>query len=354
MHAILAGRGYPAKNNALGYPVESRPLRLEVKEAPKKGQPPGFFAGDVGQFRMQLELTPTKLSEGEYALLSVRLKGKGNLPTRVQLPEGAGWEWQKPVTRGEPGVENGELSGSRTIEVGLRVTQPGSLELGDVVLPYFDPVRGKYEVLRQRLPILDVEARPAPKAPIADPDDKSPSALPKGEPAPSELTLTPRIRPAASLDPIPIPALAWPVILGVPPLLLAISAFGLGLRRARDRLSRDRGQPPKPRKEATRSLKQLLALTGRDDSAEIPGALRRAIEAVLLCRFDTKGRGLTQGELHKELTARGCPEDEATWIGELRGRIEESAFGGEALSMEEAKTAARRLKELLDSKEIPR
>lgn len=349
MHAILAGRGYPPKNNALGYPVESAPLRLEVLEAPKRGQPPGFFPGDVGQFQMDLELSPTKLSEGEYALLSVRLKGKGNLPTRVQLPEGAGWEWQKPITRGEPAVENGELNGSRTIEVGLRVTQAGALELGDIILPYFDPRRGEYEVLRKRLPTLQVEARPAEAAPpLSGSDPKTPPG--QKEPAPRDWSLAPRIIPASSLDRVPIPALTWPIILGIPPLLAFVTGLGLALRRARGRLSTERIQPERPRKQALSSLKLLRAAMDQSLSSEIPIALRRGVEAVLLARFNTSGRGLTQGELNKELTERGCPEDDIRWILETLARIEESAFGGEPLSVTEAKSAAQRLKSILDAK----
>lgn len=348
MRAILAGRGYPQKG-PIGYPVESAPLQIEVREAPQEGQPPGFFAGDVGRFRMDAELTPARLTEGEYALLSIQIKGTGNLPTRVQLPEGSGWEWQKPVTRGEPEVQNGELKGTRTIEVGLRVTQAGQLDLGEVTLPYYDPGEKKYKVLRKRLPALEVAPRETPP-PAATPSGSASANDKKNDPvALGEWTLGPRKAPATSLDPVRIPALTWPLILGFPPLLF----FGSGLLWTFGGLSRrvgeKRGAAPKPKKAAEKSLSELKSLISRDQSLEIPSALRRAIEAVLIARYDFSGRGLTQSDLRQKLLAQGASEDDASWLGKLLARLEASAYGGEALSRTELDSALARLKAILSS-----
>lgn len=353
MRAVLAGRGYPQKG-PIGYPVESAPLHIEVREAPKEGQPPGFFAGDVGRFRMDVELTPTRLTEGEYALLSVQVRGTGNLPTRVQLPEGSGWEWQKPVTRGEPEVQNGELKGTRTIEVGLRVTQPGQLDLGEVTLPYYDPGEKKYKVLRKRLPVLEVAPRETPP-PAATPSGSASANDKKKDPvALGEWTLGPRKAPATSLDPVRIPALTWPIILGSPPLLLLGSGLFWALGGLSRRVGAKRGAAPKPKRAAEKSLSELKRLIAEGQSSETPSALRRAIEAVLFARYDFNGRGLTQSELHQKLVAQGGTEEEATWLSALLARLEASAYGGEALSKSELEEALRRLKAILSGKGGPR
>ena len=326
MVAILAGQGYPEKGNPIGYPVTSQELTVRVQEAPAQGRPKEFSEGDVGQFKMKVELRPTELVEGEYAELLVHLSGKGHLPTRVPLPEGPSWEWQDPSTVGEPEPENGELNGLRTLKVPLRVTRPGEIELGTIRLPYFDPNAGEYAWLEAKLPRLHVKPREVP-AP-SEPSPKPPKAGEKALPTPFDLKgLT---KPRTELSPMTatgfLSARFWPATLALPPLSLGLygAIYGLRLWASRRRRGSDQNRPLGVAKRQLKELKKLSP----DSSGRIQ--LRKAIDAVLLARLGKTGRGMTAEELRRTLEVDGVSPSEASSVLELLSALDQAEFSGSA------------------------
>jgi hypothetical protein len=330
MRAILAGQGYPARDNPIGYPVASQELTLRVHEAPSQDRPKEFAEGNVGQFKMKVELHPTELVEGEYAELLVHLSGNGNLPTRVSLPEGPAWEWQDPSTVGEPEVQNGELVGLRTLKIPVRVTRPGELELGKVRLPYFDPELEKYAWLEATLPKLHVKPRPAPPPSAASPKP----AIPAEKGAPNALDLTAFLSPRPKLGPLKTSgALAealWPVSALAPPLAFGLYGIALGLQRWASRRKRNAVQAH-PGATARKLVKQLSrSKAGPETRAQF----RKAIDQVLLARLKKTSRSFTANELRLALEADGVAHSDAEDTVKLLDALDRSEFAGSAELLE--------------------
>jgi hypothetical protein len=328
MRAILHGQGYPEKGSPLGYSVESAPIKLRVHEAPKAGRPPEFLEGDVGNFSLKAELSPTTLTEGEYAELLVHISGQGNLPSRVPLPEGAGWQWQDPSTVGEPDVQNGELQGLRTIKIPVRLLTPGDVRLGKIRLAYFDPNAREYRWLESELPLVHVNARPesAAPAPQATSLDVKPAPL-KRAAIDLEALLVPRgtMQEATDLT-SPITKL-WPASLLAPPISLSLFGAIYGIRQGTLRL-RNR---QKPRDTRVRVAKQALGeLTLAERSHEQPSTklVRRTLDAVLSAYFDKTSRALSATELTDLLASWGVSPETASGLVELKEALDRSEFAG--------------------------
>lgn len=145
----------------------SSPVRtLEVAARPPA--PPGF-PGAVGDLAYSAKLEPAEIDFGESAVLTVTLKGRGNLPlveTPARFPSCGDCDSYPPEEDSRVTVDATGIHGSRSWQVTVVPRSWGEIELGSVELTVFDPDTGQY--LPQTIgPLkLTVVAPPATPTPV--------------------------------------------------------------------------------------------------------------------------------------------------------------------------------------------
>lgn len=132
------------RTGAVDVPTAVPAAVLTVSDPPEDGRPEGF-GGLIGPVLPHLTLTPREVRLGESVRAALLLRGAGNLwvlgaafPAEV---EGAELFVQRP----ELVLERGRALMLRrhfVMDLVPRVT--GTLELPELVIPYFDPERGAY------------------------------------------------------------------------------------------------------------------------------------------------------------------------------------------------------------------
>ena len=144
----------------------SSPVRtLEVAARP--AAPPGF-SGAVGDLDYSAELEPAEIEFGESAVLTVTLKGRGNLPlveTPTLFPSCADCDSYPPEEDSRVTVDGSGIHGSRSWQVTVVPRSWGVLELGAVELTVFDPDTRGYQpqtIGPLKLTVLAPPATPTP------------------------------------------------------------------------------------------------------------------------------------------------------------------------------------------------
>ena len=145
----------------------SSPVRtLEVAARPTA---PTGFSGAVGDLHYSAELEPAEIDFGESAVLTVTLKGRGNLPlveTPTLFPSCTDCDSYPPEEESRVTVDASGIHGSRSWQVTVVPRSWGEIELGAVELTVFDPDTERY--LAQTIgPLnLTVLAPPATPTPV--------------------------------------------------------------------------------------------------------------------------------------------------------------------------------------------
>lgn len=340
MTTLLQGRGYPTGGHAYGRSVKSEPLVIQVTEPPLAGRPDGYLLGDVGRFSLEVQLSPTELEVGEYAQVIVQIRGRGNLPSQVLLPEQAGVEWQLPTLSGGPQIKNRQLQGTRTLQFAVRFLEPGTISLGAVELPYFDPDSQTYRIAKKDLGSVQVRpsSRPATSAPTGDSTDPATNQADSSGGAP--LTIRTSLSPYQAQVPFTQPSwtrwLLWlvPGVLGILRLLPLL-------------FSRLTAPWARRTRSSSRSARQLLAparqAAQEQDPARTARELDRALYELLEQEWHIRARALLRSELGTELTAQGVPEDLANQTEELACSLDAFRYDSTTATSEQLLELASRI-----------
>ncbi len=126
--------------------LSSKPVTITVKPLPVEKQP-SFFDGAVGNFRISAAVSRDDIHAGEMANLTVRIKGKGNLPIinapTVQWPKGI--EGFDPQTNEDIHPETVPLSGEKTFRFPITAKDQGEFLIPALFFTFFDPVSQSYK-----------------------------------------------------------------------------------------------------------------------------------------------------------------------------------------------------------------
>ena len=140
--------------------VERSTRTVDVVVTPRPAAPPGF-SGAVGDLRYSATITPDAIPFGASAVVTITLKGKGNLPL-VQAP--ALWpacgdcETYPPEEESSVTIDRSGIRGSRSWSMTVLPRTSGELILEPVKLAVFNPASGAYESHRLGPLTLIVEA----------------------------------------------------------------------------------------------------------------------------------------------------------------------------------------------------
>ncbi|QRN99830.1 protein BatD [Archangium violaceum] len=285
----------------------SNALDVEVKPLPP-GAPKGMSGANVGDWKLSLDVSQTKVELGQPVTVKIILEGSGNVknvtPPRLEAP--AALKVYEPKTSDKVVPNKWRIQGSRVQEYLVMPQRTGSFTLPALEFPYFDPKTGRYAVSRTEPVELTVEpgaggvasAPAASPTQLADAASEQKNVLTAGGLRP--LRYQARFEePAAAVwqRPFFVPAVLTPV-----GLMVALGVVGL----VRGRMSReDEGSRNRQRAKAARKrLAEAEKLRGGSSSA-FYGEVEKAVLNFLEARLKVPVGGLTRDALDAKLAESG-------------------------------------------------
>lgn len=306
------GRGQGARG---GVVRESQPLTIRVVEPPLGGRPAGYQLGDVGSYSMVARVEPRTVEQGGAVAVTVALSGTGNLPPSIRVPMQSGIEWLEPDVRESFEVSGSKLRGTRTFTYIVRPKVAGTLDLGEVTLPYWDPDRQSYEIARASLGRLKVTPVAGAEVDVAARAND-----------PFEVVAGPRpalASHAVTTSPITDSRLFWLGILGAPLSVLAISVSARGVSRLRDRWEARKTSTAQAFDQAISDAK---AAVRAHDPRAAAAAIDRAVYLAIEAATGLKARALLLHELQSALEARGVDAELGERLRRILGEAESIRF----------------------------
>jgi hypothetical protein len=295
---------------------QSQSIVLHVSEPPARGRPVGYQIGDVGNYVLSATVEPRAAEVGGAVAVNITLGGVGNVPTSVRVPSSSSVEWLDPQLRENIEVENGKVRGSRTFAYVVRPKTAGTIELGAVTLPFWDPDRKLYDIARValgRIAVSPDKAQVAGKEPTPPHDPWSALGAPRED-------LGSFRRPREPLTDRPF---YWFGLFGAPLAVVAGSLGARGARRARRAFAARRRSKERGIDEA---LSQARAAGQKGDGALAAAQLERALYLAIERATALKARAVLLGDLPAELERRGVPSELAAQVGALLSSLETQRF----------------------------
>jgi hypothetical protein len=317
----FAGRSY--SKDPLGLERNSQPVEITVVEPPLEGRPPGYKLGDVGRYNLSAQVEPREVPAGGSISVVAKLEGTGNVPASLLIPEQKGVRWLEPQLVEQVAARSGVVQGFRTFTYVVELNQPGTVDLGELKLPYWDPKARAYGVARSTLGTIKVTGNaPLVQASVKAGDGPRLKGL---------------ITPSAALGALPARhgtltdrPLYWALLFGSPLTVLLGFALGDALGALRRRRAARRGSLAAAGDEA---LAQLADAGMLAEPARIAGAAERALFLSIERATGLKARGLLKTELGSALTRTGVDDDVAARAAALLGHCDELRFAGEAADL---------------------
>ncbi len=298
----------------------SNDVTFDIIEPPLEGRPKNYIVGDVGQFTVSASIKPRTTSQGGSVGVIIKVEGVGNIPTNITPPPVPGGKWLEPRRRDAVTGKTGKVAGARYFDYVLRLGNAGTTDLGTLEVPYFDPVKKKYELAKTALGQVEVQEVAATDSEIDRAKRKGDGSDPlKGLPAhkPSLVSFTPRKDPE-----LPLSWLAMGVV--VPPTL-ALLVLGAGRARGvvKERRNTEASALKQKLKEALRDAKDA---DRKKDARAVSSAVERAVHAAIEIRTGVKSRALRMSELAASLREAGVGEAEAEEARALLSECEGMRF----------------------------
>jgi hypothetical protein len=317
---------------------ESETLYVDVNEPPVAGRPAGYQIGDTGDFSLSATVAPRSVEQHGAVGVNVEVRGTGNIPATLATPETAGVEWLEPQQGGSLGpVSADRYGGTRTFSYAVRLHKDGSVDLGEIRLPYYDPQTRAYSVARTSLGIVQV-AKGADLG--ADAGVEVAEPLLPGLPRPR--TALEGKREGAFL--ITERPLYWGALFGSPLACAVAIAFSGVVRRARERRAKS---APSPERIAREKRNHAEAALKGEDGKVAAAAVARAIEAQLLANTGINVRGTAGEGALRELTDVGVPEAAAKAVLDVLSSCEDARFSPNSVPMDESRALWKRGTEAL-------
>ncbi|TMA29574.1 MAG: hypothetical protein E6J78_02165 [Deltaproteobacteria bacterium] len=323
---------------------QSQSLALEVQPLPP-GKPPGFDAGNVGQWNLSATVEPLNVPVGQPITFRLVAGGKGNVrDLRLpRLPAIGGLRGYDATTTDKESIEKGVVTGTRTLEQLLVPERTGLVEIPALAMDIFDPVQRAYRTLHTEG--VRVQVLPAPAGLAAGAEPLAQNLLVAGGVRPIRLRL-------AEVSRAPPPWTRpwfWP--------LLALPPFGLALLLATDRARRLFVIDPQQRRiklarsQARKRLRGAKQLLGKGEAAAFYAEVARAITGYLADKQGVLAAGLTREELGRALSNRGHAEETVRRVVRVLDDCDRARFApaaGEAVARSAMLTRADQILSELD------
>jgi hypothetical protein len=302
----------------------ARPIPLEIRPLPDEGRPEGF-AGLVGSFSVQAEIGQNRLRVGDSTTLTVTVTGNGNLRDLVELSpeEMPGFKVYPDKPSFEAGIRGDTLHGTKVFKKALVPIEPGNLEIPPQEVPYFDPLKGSYQVASTGPITLTVEENGETEplhlvTATALPGSKSSIKILGKDILPIHTGLAGARKQSPS---------GMRLYLAVAGLLLPPLVFFTcyGTKRRQERLETDQHivRRKEARKKALRLLREAKKRIRRPEDKEYFGELARCLKGLVGDKLNLNTLAFTPVELERCLLDRGVEGEKAQ---EARAFLEELEY----------------------------
>jgi hypothetical protein len=293
----------------------SQTIRLHVSEPPAAGRPVGYQLGDVGSYSLSATVDPRSTEVGGAVGVTIVLGGVGNVPNAIRVPLSSAMEWLEPQVRENLEVENGKIRGSRTFTYVVRPKTAGTLDLGAVTLPFWNPERKAYETARASLGQLQVSGNAAAlsKDPTVTHDPWSALGSPRGE-----------LRPfRRARDPLTDTPLYWFGLFGLPVAVVVGSLGSRGMKRMRSEIAARRAGAERG---IDKALAEARTAKKRGDRMVLAASLDRALYLAIERATGLRARALLLAEVPRALEERHVPAELAAEAGRVLADVETFRF----------------------------
>ena len=324
---------------AAGQPRTTETFVIHVTEPPLASRPPGFSLGDVGRFTIAAQVQPREIEQGGAVGVQVELSGTGNVPEAIAPPARDGVEWLAPEVHSTLGpTAQGAYGGKRSFDFVVHVKRAGTVDLGELSLPYWDPELRKYSVARAALGVLRVK----PNAAVAAQAQADAPAERLGELPPPRDALEGVKVAKKHWDDSP---LFWLLGVGGGPLSFGVA---VGAREAARRARQAwRLRTVSPIAELKGRLTAVRAACERSDPRAIDAAITRALEAATVVHAKVGVRGALGAEVVGRLERAGVESSLAASITGLLGECEIGRFAPEVADVGASRARAARALEFI-------
>lgn len=142
-------------------------VTINVKALPEAGKPESFN-GEVGSYKLDVNMDKESTSTGEPVTLRIKLSGEGNLKN-IQAPEltfPQDFDIYDPKIDSRISSKSGRIRGSKSFDFLIIPLNPGEFKLPNVNFSYFDPKEERYYELKG--PELSLKAEGDAQMPISN------------------------------------------------------------------------------------------------------------------------------------------------------------------------------------------
>ncbi|MEL6697704.1 MAG: BatD family protein [Bacteroidota bacterium] len=132
------------------YPYEIRGPRVKLNIKPLPANAPEDYIGLVGKLNLDVSLDKTEQETGEAITLKMVLSGQGNI-RQMKNPElnlPPDFEVYEPNVSEKTRLKGGIFGGERVYEYLIIPRNPGTYDLDQISVSYFDPDKGKYQQIK--------------------------------------------------------------------------------------------------------------------------------------------------------------------------------------------------------------
>lgn len=306
-----------------GQPIEreSKTLFVDVAAPPADGRPIDYQIGDVGSFTLEATVSPKTVNEGDSFAVVATLQGEGRLPETLRIPEQTGLEWLKPTLTEDYKVgPNKKLRGKRTFTYIVKATRTGTLDLGALTLPYWNPDTGKYERASANLGSVSVSPKPSASTAAA----AASAATPSAEVKLSELGI-PRteLRPFTPQAPWTRSPWLWPLLIGLPGSVVVSQVAG---ERAARWWRRRREQRVSLAGRVADELSGAQTKLRQGDRDGALASIERALFLGIENATGIKARAVLRDQLTSTLVQAGLKAELASRVAPLLTQLEAARF----------------------------
>ncbi|QQR42952.1 protein BatD [Myxococcus xanthus] len=287
----------------------SNALKVKVKPLPPGG-PEDMPNAHVGNWRLSMDVSQTRVELGQPVTVKVSLEGVGNVKnvTPPALKGPAALKIYDPTTTDKVSPQRHRVQGRRVMEYLVMPQRTGSFTLPALEFTYFDPRARKYEVARTDPVTITVEAGAGGASSIASASPQSSSDQANEQ---KNVLTAGGLRPVRYQARFEAPGVpVWkrgffvPTVLAPLGLLLGVALIG-GVR-GRLALRSEAGRGRQQAKAARKRLADAEKLQSSGDVGAFYGEVEKALHGFLEARLGMPVVGLTREVLAEKLTAGGA------------------------------------------------
>jgi len=318
--------------------LTTKPIAITVLPLPASGKPTGFDGAIAGDLKVSMAVDKQVAQVGQPINVTVELSGTGNMRT-LALPKFKGLDTFKMYESGNATnsfKQDYVVSGRRKFDLVLVPQAEGKYTIPAVRIPYFDPVKKRYDVAQsQALPVEVMAGTNEDGRKLIYAGGDGFEVLNRDirfiHAAPAALTAAPRPFHTTSL---------FYVLHALPALAVAAS---LVLERRRRRLSEDVGFA-----RASRALRDAEKRFAEADKAFAKGSIEPGFAAVhtgvmgyLADRMNVATASLTGDSIDAFLRERSTADDIASGVRRVLAACEAARYAAGLATLDSGRSLVR-------------